>query len=129
MWLAGIIEGEGTIGVAKGKYPVVAVVMSDGDVVRRCQEYAGHGSVRGPYDRPNGNLPLWGWKITGRHAAGLMMTIYPLMGIRRQAKIQECLTTWKTVRRWGTVWCSVDGCSNTHCAKGFCSMHYQREYK
>jgi hypothetical protein len=38
----------------------------------------------------------WFAHLSGNKAAAWMMTIYPLMGLRRQEKIKELLTRWRT---------------------------------
>jgi hypothetical protein len=129
VWIAGLIEGEGTFYLNKGRYPVVAVIMTDEDIIKRCKEFTGIGSVRGPYLPYNSKKPLWSWKVSGRKAAALMMTILPLMGEKRQTKIKECLEVWKTVREWGHKGCNIAGCVQPHLSKGLCSKHYQRIYK
>ena len=99
-WLAGIIEGEGTFGYYNSKrnrlaYPRVKVKMTDEDVVRKCHEISGVGRVFGPYKADETRKESWSWVVQDQASAGgLMMTLYSLMGKRRQAKIHECLTAW-----------------------------------
>lgn len=115
-WLAGILEGEGTFlhGRVREKYlrMNVRVAMCDEDVVRRCWTVAGVGRVGGPYTYAHGSTrtwtqqpydrhpsrwkPTWSWTVD-RHAdaAALMMTVLPLMGTRRAARIRECLGAWQ----------------------------------
>jgi hypothetical protein len=103
-WLAGLIEGEGSFTFTNTPhgYPRVKVKMTDEDVVRRCQTVSGVGKVSGPHS--NGDLkPSWTWVVQRHsHAAGLMMTLYTLMGERRQEKIRECLQRWEAEDNPGT---------------------------
>jgi hypothetical protein len=106
-WLAGIIEGEGcfSTGVPKGKRSArirVRVSMADKDVVMRCMEITSLGHVAVRAQHGIGTKDLWGWTVTTqKDTAALMMTLYPLMGVRRQAKIRECLADWKAVNKVG----------------------------
>lgn len=103
-WLAGLIEGEGcfqaTRGVAK-----VQLHMTDRDVVVRARNVMGIKSKI--HTRPG--LKQWRPDL-GRHSehktshtivasgfigAGWMMTLYPLMGERRQAAIRAALSAWR----------------------------------
>lgn len=100
-WLAGLLEGEGSFTLARrgcrGPYPSVRLAMTDEDVVRHAAQVAGVGRIYGPYPpRSNGIKPYWSWHVqTQSDAAGLMMTMYPLMGARRQAAIRTTLAEWR----------------------------------
>lgn len=102
-WLAGLIEGDGcfTNSSTVNFSPTVAVKMSDADVVNRANDilrFTRHVPVRCfPDSRPD-RQPTYIAKVTGTRAIGWMMTLYPLMGERRQARIRELITTWKSVR-------------------------------
>lgn len=120
-WLAGIIEGEGSFSI-KGRNRdnlSVKVKMTDEDIVRRCHAVAGVGNVSGPHTTigPTGTAfrkdgepyaQTWAW-VVGRQvdASALMMTLYPLMGQRRQARIRELLDMWSQrpiTQTWKTGW-------------------------
>lgn len=112
-WLAGLLEGEGCFSLAKGHGPrhkiTIQLSMTDEDVVRHAAEIAGVGASVKCYQRGGKDVFVW---IVGKQndAAALMMTLCPLMGERRQAKIRECLKAWRdTVRGKGTA---------TRCLKG-----------
>lgn len=107
-WLAGLLEGEGSFTVAnKGRhcYPSVKLKMTDRDVVERAArilrtvQYRKGGNGILSY-RPSrstmGTKQNYVVAIAGRRAAGWMMTLYPLMGERRQKRIRELLALWLT---------------------------------
>lgn len=107
-WVAGIVEGEGCFSMdtrqARKKggkvYINIRVAMVDEDVVRKLHKISGVGTVLGPILSPSraehNYQPLYIWAVQKqKDAAALMMTLYPLMGIRRQAKITECLAAWR----------------------------------
>ena len=37
----------------------------------------------------------WYWQLNGAQGAGLMMTLYSLMGARRKSQIADVLTRWR----------------------------------
>lgn len=100
-WIAGLFEGEGSIVFAQKNSVVVTIFMTDEDVVRRCGALVGAGTVRGPYTdskRPT-NKPMWKWSIfKGAHVEPFLRAIYPWMGSRRQARIEEALDRLSLMR-------------------------------
>jgi hypothetical protein len=94
-WVAGIVEGEGCFTIHR-EYIRVSVKMTDEDIIRRLHSVTGIGKVAGPH--ANGDLkPSWKWEVNvQKDASALMMTLYPIMGERRQEKIEECLAHWKS---------------------------------
>ena len=97
-WLAGLLEGEGCFTVHGNKRwghshnPVVDLGMTDEDVVRRAQSLIG-GNV---YKMASRKLPIYRLRMTGAKAVAVMMTVYALMGARRQARIKGLIYGWKT---------------------------------
>jgi hypothetical protein len=96
-WVAGIVEGEGSIfahRIVRGGrayiYPRLAVSMTDQDILLRLQAVTGVGCIYGPYE--TGFKPKWAWHVTAKaDARALLIVIRPYMGIRRTAKIDEVL--------------------------------------
>lgn len=100
-WLAGLIEGDGcfTSSASGEGCPTIAVKMSDRDVVVRANNIlrpGGECPVRMFPDARSDRQPIFISKLTGARAIGWMMTLYPLMGERRQARIRELIAAWKT---------------------------------
>lgn len=100
-WLAGLFDGEGCVymrtvnGTVLNRI-VLAIAMTDEDVVRHAHEVAGVGFVRERGTLTKGGKRVWEWRVTNaEHAAGLAMTIYTFLGSRRQARIRELLAAWK----------------------------------
>lgn len=96
----GFLEAEGAffwMTFQKGKYgpyyyPRVGAGSTDQDVVERLQRYTGIGQITGPYSREP-HKTVWYWTVTNRRdAVALMEAMYPYMGERRRAKIDEVLT-------------------------------------
>lgn len=91
-WVAGIIEGEGTICSRPSSMGsnYVEVSMTDEDTIQKLLNTTGFGNVRGPYKRDNKKL-FWIWHVADASSLSYLLdTIYPLMSIRRQEKIKEC---------------------------------------
>jgi hypothetical protein len=110
-WFAGLMEGEGWFGLTNHRVQQLRVqlISTDKDVVDRAGQMFGFG-VRAERLLPSGKT-AYNWTVsTDEEAAGLMMTLLPLMGQRRSADIMACLDVWKSKpphkRRW------------THCLKG-----------
>lgn len=96
-WVAGIIEGEGSITVHSFEkignvytYPLVKVAMTDEDVIRRLHEWTGLGRVSGPFSPPSrgSNKPHWDWNVNRiAHVEALFSMLWPLLGGRRREQV------------------------------------------
>jgi hypothetical protein len=99
-WLAGIYEGEGTLGVNSSNGRWVAIIaMCDEDVVRRVQDVAGFGNVH-LFDPPSRRRPGWTLSYRWRSSrvpdlVSLFTELRPHLGIRRGARVDEMLQ-WET---------------------------------
>lgn len=101
-WLAGLYEGEGSLGFT-GKHSVMLVVtMADRDVVERCRDLTGVGRVNGPYVHSERRRPMWTWSV-GRqdHVAPILRAILPWVGERRAQRIRDGLARMEGLRRRG----------------------------
>lgn len=103
-WLAGLLEGEGSFGLRKmvtkrnghsWTYyrPRLQVSMTDKDIVDRAAKLIGLTTYKGGVCKSG--KQMWMTACQGSRAASWMMTLYPLMGQRRQAKIRESLIAFK----------------------------------
>jgi hypothetical protein len=93
-WLAGLFEGEGTVGSYPLAYerkdgshlrsPIAAIRMTDEEIVRKVHHLVGYGSVAcEPKNNPKWNT-TWRWIINGRHGVEhFLKTIEPWLGTRR----------------------------------------------
>ena len=113
-WLAGLLEGEGSfMFVNKQGCLRISLGMTDRDVIERAAKITGSKSI---YESAGTNKPIFTIDISGKRAAGWMMTMLPLMGIRRATKIVECLSEWKKRSahwgRYGVKRCLPDGTFN-----------------
>ena len=108
-WLAGIIEGEGCISLhpARGpRFPTLHVTMADRDVIERVTTLLRLATGR-TYSREVGepikidrrrrkptHRDLYTTRIYGNRVVQWLMTIYPLLGVRRRTKAAEVIRTW-----------------------------------
>ena len=93
-WIAGLVEGEGSFYLRNRlDYPaaVFQLNMTDEDVVMRAYELSGEiGGVRPHAPGSRSVKQQWRWRIAaGAEVAWFMDQMYPLMGKRRRAKIDE----------------------------------------
>jgi hypothetical protein len=99
-WVAGIIEGEGCFYINKHqKSPQtrIEVKMTDKDIINRLQQITKLGLIYHVPTDSTRHKDCYEWRVNKQpDVIGLLMTIYPLMGKRRQAKIRECLEVWKS---------------------------------
>ena len=122
-WVAGLLEGEGHFSckTMHGRsWPGtirVTLAMTDKDVVERFGAAFGRPAafVRIRNNRPH-HRPIYTVNISGARAAGLMMTIYPLMSARRKNKLSEVLAGWREIGEIDTR--NHHNRNKTHCQNG-----------
>lgn len=91
VWLAGLLEGEGTFDLHRGKYPRVRLAMTDRDIVGRAATLMGC-RVRLSM-KPAPYAATWHAEIQGAKASEVMRAVLPYMGSRRSGKIAAILGT------------------------------------
>lgn len=85
IWLAGLLEGEGTFDLHRGKYPRIRVGMTDRDVVGRAASLMGS-RIRMTLSTV-GHKATFHTEISGARAAAIMHELLPYMGARRSSRI------------------------------------------
>lgn len=108
VWVAGLLEGEAWFGANRAT-PVISLSMLDEDVVSRASQVLGASRVL-TYEQNDCRRPVHRACVRGGKAAGWMMTLYPLMGYRRQEQIRDALATWRQA--------AVANGRKTHCPAG-----------
>ena len=100
-WVAGILEGEGTFSIVGHGSPVVKLKMTDLDIIERVRSIVDpkrlYSITRTEGDKTR--KPSYTITLNGTRAIQWMMTIYPLMGLRRKSRIRELLHLWKSQKR------------------------------
>jgi hypothetical protein len=99
-WLAGILEGEGSFMLIKGRsrtgrryLPRVSMQSSDEDTITRVHAISGVGVTSGPIIRSN-RKPVWMWACSRvMDAVPLMVAVRIFMGKRRGQQIDSILMT------------------------------------
>ncbi len=104
-FLAGLLEGEGSFILDRGKWPRIKLKMTDEDVVRKAYELAGTGTMSGPHKVPKADgsgyhKDNWSWRVCNQYECyALMVAILPWMGTRRREQIMSVIKTWQDWRR------------------------------
>jgi hypothetical protein len=99
-WLAGLCEGEASFWLQDKRLPRLNVGMTDLDVMKRVGQLLG-ATVGNPIKKPISKLTgvqgkdFYQLSIGGKKAAAWMMTLFPLLGIRRREKITTILQAWR----------------------------------
>lgn len=95
-WAAGLFEGEGCIthgsyGGSKARTPVLALQMTDEDVVRKFASTLGFGCLTGPL-RNGEHKPTWRWNAQGlRDVQAALALFWNFLGARRRERAAEIL--------------------------------------
>lgn len=96
-WLAGLLEGEGCFGLSGARGSIrIGLNMTDYDTVKRAADLLGT-KVREVKRLPN-RKQVYRTELFSNAAAGWMMTLFPLMGERRQNTMETSLNYWKSQR-------------------------------
>jgi len=94
IWVAAIVEGEGTIGLYKS--PTIKINMTDEDVVARFSSIVGSKYYKHHYPGfGKTTKPQYHVRIYGDRAIKWMHDIYWFLGERRQQKILEVFREWE----------------------------------
>jgi hypothetical protein len=107
-WLAGILDGEGCFRF--NGTPHIQLLMTDLDIVERVRSITGTISQIYSRDRSDNLKRQYHLHINGKKAIEWMMTLYPIMSVRRKEKIREVISQWKDMRNR----ISDDFCSKGH---------------
>ncbi len=94
-WMAGIIDGEGSIIFYKKTMVRLSVEIAEEDIVVRLQKIAG-GNISNPRLRKGRNKPLWTWYLGEREQVKYALeNLLPYLGTRRKNKANEALDRLK----------------------------------
>lgn len=77
-WLAGIIDGEGTITLTKDKrfrYPTISVASCTLEILEEIKRICGCGVITTKRTYKEGHSPSWTWKITHQRAIAILEEI------------------------------------------------------
>jgi len=89
LWLSGLLEGEGSFDLHRGKYPRIRLGMTDRDIVGRAASLM-DATIRLSLHAPP-EKATWHTEISGARAAEIMRAILPFMGARRSQRIADVL--------------------------------------
>src|SRR5438093_8334018 len=95
-WIAGLLEGEGHFGLSYNeKYPTIKVGVTDLDTIEKARDIMSPSTNIICERRQNNWKPFYKFGLHSTKAVEWMMTIYPLMSIRRKARIKSCIISWR----------------------------------
>lgn len=89
-WLAGLIDGEGSISISPSSHnkvslvPTVAVSMTTPRVLKEIVHLTGFGRVSTAIQNGWGYKPLYRWYVVSRQAATLLREINPYMRLKKK---------------------------------------------
>ncbi len=83
-WLAGIIEGEGSLQMRLAT-PRILIEMTDLDIIKRISNLS-KSPIYGPRKTSDNSKDSYRVNITKKRAVGVIMSIMPLLGERRLAR-------------------------------------------
>lgn len=92
VYLAGLLEGEGTFDLHRGKYPRIRLAMTDRDIVGRAATLMDT-TIRLSFHRAPA-APTWHAELSGERAAEIMSELLPHMGTRRSQRIATVLAAF-----------------------------------
>lgn len=132
-WIAGIVEGEGSLGVYPDKRDgskrfVLTVTMTDKDIIDRLSRLTGMGSLHSR-TRKLGKKRQYTWTVGAMDDVySLVVAILPWLGQRRTEQATNLIREREayTARPSGKKSCNQPDCERPHKAHGMCGMHYYR---
>lgn len=89
-WLAGLIDGEGSISMSLGSKnkvsltPSLVVAMTTPSVLREIVRITGFGKVSRGYQNGFGRKPIYRWGIVSRQAASVLRKLIPFLRLKRK---------------------------------------------
>jgi len=130
VWLAGLLEGEGSFHPANGNSINISLGMTDKDVIKKAAVLLGNAKVYTREVKKGAKLYKTCHQIhvAGNYAAGWMMTLYPYMGTRRKERIREMLSLWKSRKPRYSECVNCEHKSSPHYGLGMCKACYQRDW-
>lgn len=96
-WLAGLLEGDGSFGIKTDGQPRIQLRMLDKDVVCRAASVLGVSYVAELQPQLVNRQVQYDCCATGKRAAAWMMTLYSLLGKRRQSQVRFALQAWTRI--------------------------------
>ena len=129
VWLAGLLEGEGTFGINRYSpeiaYPVIGLQMCDEGIVARVARLMGAPNVWRREAEQDGWSPTYATAVSGRDGASWMRRLRDSISARRRASIDAALATYHPIRLVDPpASCTVPNCRRAHRSRGLCHKHY-----
>jgi len=84
LWLAGFVDGEGSIGVTSGPGRLRLRISNTNEIVLRYIQYLVGGWISGPKERGKNSKPHWTITISGTKGKTILEKILPFLVIKRK---------------------------------------------
>lgn len=98
MWLAGLLEGEGSFCIS-GNVPRLVLQMTDLDIIQHAAKLL-NSSVWGGKRRTKGNKLIWACGASGLASIEYMRILKPYLGTRRNKQITDTVSMWLGKRKY-----------------------------
>lgn len=131
LWLAGLLEGEGSFTLNRGLFPTIGLAMTDYDVVEKAAKIMGVNNIYLEKKTKQGWKDAYRAQLIGYHAVRVMERIKPYMGERRTKKINEVLIMWNSLSHYREKG-KLNECGHPdekHYGRGMCRRCYMVWYK
>jgi hypothetical protein len=97
-YIAGFLDGEATFVFSSGGSPRIQVTSTDLDLIENCKAKMGlDNNLYMVTKYAENHKQAYGFSVNGRDAIMWMMTLYPLLCIRRKEKIKDIIRQWKNM--------------------------------
>jgi|SRR5688572_3481383 len=141
-WVAGLLEGEGYIGIPQKNLVLITINMTDQDVIQSIYDKLQIGTVHSsPKIYANQTKLVHHWSLSKqRDVARFLLAVAPLMGSRRKEKILEA--TESLYKRFGPRICKnctkqfkseflgrTEYCKRVECQRDRNNQRVQKSYR
>ena len=99
-WVAGFLEGEGSFQSARNT-PCVSASQLNPEPILKLHRILGGGMNQFHHKLTKGNT-FFRWNAYGPRAMGIMLTVYPLLSVKRQEQVQKVIWRYRNPKLLGS---------------------------
>ena len=96
-WAAGFLEAEGSFQFSGGKHLSVSAQQIEREPLDHIVYLFGGHLYHLPARKEGRNSPIFSWSVVSSRAAGVMLTLYPLLSPKGQSQVKSALGEWKKI--------------------------------
>jgi hypothetical protein len=119
-WAAGFLDGEGSFSLLApktphgGVSPKLQAAQVDRELLDRLRRMFGGAIYLRRYNPPRPRIhDCHLWALNGKPAIGVMLTLYPMLSLKRRLQIQRVVAAWRSAPGKGSY-----NRTKTHCKRG-----------